>query len=177
MLQPNEYKDLTNRGFFTHEPALHDATEALFQSARDHLLASQQLISAGLTAPALTAAYEGLSQLFRAIFEFREVRPVEGCWSTATLVACRDLGMHIAEQCFVSVLHDAREPTSCSSSFPSESLDEAREVSALLRKYLPVAERVVQLRSHRVSLVMASVPADVDSYTVDHIGTSAVCTS
>ena len=145
MQRPTEYKDLLSRGFFIHEPALPGATEALLESAQNHLNAWQQLSAAGLTTPALTAAYEGLSQLFRAIFEYREVRPVEGCWTTATLVACRDLGMGVAEQCLVSVLHDARAPTSCSSSFPSKSLDDAREVGALLRKYLPAAAQVMHL--------------------------------
>jgi hypothetical protein len=95
--------------------------------------------------PALTAAYEGLAQLFRAMFEFREVRPAEGCWSTGTLVVCRDLGMSVAEQCFVSVLHDSRTPTSRKSSFPSKSPDDVEEVRALLEKYLPTAAHVMHL--------------------------------
>jgi hypothetical protein len=89
MQQPTQYKDLTSKGFFVHEPALQGATGALLQSAEDHLAAWRQLSAAGLTTPAFTAAYEGLCQLFRAVFELREVRPAEGCWSTATFVACR----------------------------------------------------------------------------------------
>jgi len=57
MQQPTEYTDLTSKGFFVHEPALQGATEALLQSAQDHLTAWQQLSAAGLTTPAFTAAY------------------------------------------------------------------------------------------------------------------------
>jgi hypothetical protein len=72
------------------------------------------------------------------MFEYREVRPVDDCWASATQVVCRDLGMNVAEQCFVSVLHDMRNPTSRSSSFPSASAEEARKLADLLEKYLPV---------------------------------------
>lgn len=145
MPQPNEYVDLTNRGFFTHEKALPGATDALLQSAYDHLAASRQLSNAGLTTPALTVAYAGLSQLFRAVFEFREVRPVEGCWSTATLVVCRDLGMNVAEQCFITALHDASALIARNSSFPSRSLAEATKSADLLEKYMPAAFQAMSL--------------------------------
>lgn len=139
MPKPSDYETLISKQFFRQEPALPGATEALLGNARDHLNASKLLSASGLMTPSLTAAYEGLSQLFRAMFEYREVRPVEGCWTSATQVVCRDLGMHVAEQCFVSILHDMRNPTSRNSSFPSASAEEARKVADLLEKYLPVA--------------------------------------
>jgi hypothetical protein len=145
MQRPIEYETLVSKHFFSEERALPGATETLLQNAQDHLAAFKLLSASGLTTPALTAAYEGLTQVFRTMFEYREVRPVKGCWSTATLVVCRDLGMSIAEQCFVSVLHDSRIPTSRNSSFPSASPAEARKVANLLEKYIPLAYRLIHL--------------------------------
>jgi len=145
MQRPAEYENLISKQFFTEKPAFPGATEALLQNAQDHLAAFKQLSASSLTMPAFTAAYKGLSQLFRTMFEYREVRPIEDCWSTATLVVCRDLGMNVAEQCFVSVLHDARLPTSRNSSFPSASPDEIRKLANLLEKYIPAAYRLMYL--------------------------------
>jgi len=145
MQRPTEYDTLISKQFFRDERALPGATETLLQNAQDHLAAFKMLSASRLTKPALTAAYEGLTQLFRAMFEYREVRPVEGCWSTATLVVCTDLGMNVAEQCFVSVLHASRIPTSRNSSFPSASPAEARKVADLLEKYIPLAYRLIHL--------------------------------
>lgn len=145
MPKPSDYEILISKQFFRQEPALAGATEALLSNAQDHLTASKLLRASGLITPSFTAAYEGLSQLFRTMFEYREVRPVDGCWTSATQVVCRDLGMNVAEQCFVSVLHDMRYPTSRDSSFPSASAEEAQKVADLLEKYLPVARGLMHL--------------------------------
>lgn len=177
MQQPTEYKSLTSKGFFIRKPAFPEATEFLLLSAQDHLTATHQLICARLPTPALTTAYQGLSQLFRAVFEFREVLPVEGCWSTATLVVCRDLGMHVAEQCLINALHEKLEPTSDSSSYPCRSLDEVRDVAGLLEKYLPVAAHLMRLDLPSTSPPMNYVEVVGDTYTKDHMGASATCSS
>lgn len=147
MPKPSDYDTLINKQFFRQEPALPGATEALLSNAQDHLTASKLLSASGLMTPSFTVAYEGLSQLFRAMFEYREVRPVDGCWTSATQVVCRDLGMNVAEKCFVSVLHDMRKPTSRNSSFPSASVEEARKVADILEKYLPVAQGLMYQRT------------------------------
>ncbi|MGO4477971.1 hypothetical protein AB4Z32_17120 [Massilia sp. 2TAF26] len=143
MPNPSDYETLISKQFFRQKPALPGATETLLSNAQNHLTASKLLRASGLITPSFTSAYEGLSQLFRTMFEYREVRPVDGCWTSATQVVCRDLGMNVAEQCFVSVLHDMRNPTWRNSSFPSASAEEAQKVTDLLEKYLPVAQRLM----------------------------------
>lgn len=147
MPKPSDYETLISKQFFRQELALPGATEALLSNARDHLTASKLLSALGFITPSFTAAYEGLSQLFRAMFEHREVRPIDGCWTSATQVVCRDLGMNVAEQCFVSVLHDMKKPTSRNSSFPSASVEETRKVADILEKYLPVAQGLMHQRA------------------------------
>lgn len=73
MPKPSDYETLISKQFFRQEPALPGATEALLSNAKGHLTASKLLSASGLITPSFTAAYEGLSQLFRTMFEYREV--------------------------------------------------------------------------------------------------------
>lgn len=145
MHRPSEYENLISKQFFRVEPALQGAAQTLLRNAEEHLTAVKILNSTGLLTPAFLTAYDGFVQVVQAVLEYREVRVAEEFQLTATQVVCKDLGMNVAEQCFVNVIHGRRVETLYCSPYPPVPLEDTQKLVRLLEKYIPVAYEVIGL--------------------------------
>jgi hypothetical protein len=143
MQRPTEFDTLISKKLFENVPALLGAAEVLMQSAREHLKAHELLARAGLPTAAFGAAYDGLSQLFQAMFEYYEVRAVGDLRNAGTYVLAKSLDMHPAEQCMLSRMHDRRQRLSAECPYPQPTRDDSQALAKLLEKYLPIVYSIV----------------------------------
>jgi hypothetical protein len=143
MQRPGEFETLISQHFFTITPALIGGAEAFLQSAEEQLSAFHLLCQAGISGAAFGAAYDGLSQLFQAVFEYYEVRAPAEFRTSITGVICRSLDMHPAEQCLISRANDRRHQLLTECPFPQPSPDEGRALARVLAKYIPVVRAIV----------------------------------
>jgi actin-related protein len=142
MQRPHEYEDLITKKFFKAVPATAGASDAFLKNAQDYLHACK-LLQEGFPVPAFSLAYDGLSQLFQAIFSHYEVQVKPSLRSSATQVICRELGMNISDQCFVSTIHERRNQTSYQSPFPPALPYEIENLVRILETYIPKAYKVL----------------------------------
>lgn len=142
MQRPQEYEDLITKKYFKAAPATAGAADAFLKNAQNYLHACK-LLQEGFPMSAFSLAYDGLSQLFQAIFEHYQVQVKPSHRNSATQVICRELGMNISDQCFVSAIHERRHETSYQSPFPPLYPNEIENLVRILEMYIPKAYKVL----------------------------------
>lgn len=142
MSRPVEYENLIKRDFLQAQPATPGAIAAYVANAANYLAAARLLDPGQMTMQTFSLAYEGLFQLVQAVLEWREVRTKDAGRNMAFQLACKDLGMEIAQQRVVTGAHARRNGTSYQSPFPPISKAEAEELVNILAASIPLVRKL-----------------------------------